>query len=102
VRKAVREYLEVGPLSGFTKLILGEKGPMTPSAVYRLLQKYADAAGVHISPHMLRYTFATRLLREARADLMTVKELLGHQEINATAIYTQPGMQDMAEAVENL
>jgi len=102
VRKAIRQYLEVRPLSDSNRLILGERGPMTPSGVYRLLRKYADAVGVHVSPHMLRHTFATRLLREAGADLVTVKELLGHQNVNTTAMYTKPSAQDMADAVDRL
>lgn len=102
VRTALSSYLEVRPASDSRKLFLGERGPMTPSGVYRMLHKYADAAGVHVSPHVLRHTFATRLLREAGADLVMVKKLLGHQDINTTAVYTKPSAEDMQEAVDKL
>ncbi|HHY34650.1 MAG TPA: tyrosine-type recombinase/integrase [Firmicutes bacterium] len=53
-------------------------------------------------PHVLRHTFATRLLRKAGADLPTVRDLLGHEKLETTAIYTKPREEDMEAAVERL
>lgn len=62
---------------------------LTPRSVQRLIQKYAAEAGItkKVTPHMLRHSFATNLLRHG-ADLRSVQMLLGHSSITTTQIYT--------------
>jgi len=91
---ALKKYLNDG-YNEFNKknsnyLILNKYGDKLSERYVRdIINKLVRKAGLNIkiSPHTLRHTFATDMLEEG-ADLVTVKELLGHESLNTTSIYT--------------
>jgi site-specific recombinase XerD len=62
---------------------------LTPRSVQRIVKKYATRAGIvkTITPHTLRHSFATDLLRNG-ADIKSVQAMLGHSSITTTQVYT--------------
>src|SRR5215212_4825633 len=102
VRTALTAYLAERPEPSADQLFLGQRGPLTYKGVELMVAKYARIAGLDgVTPHILRHSFAKHLL-DSGADLVTVQNLLGHARLGTTAIYTQPGAQDLERAVNRL
>lgn len=93
-RDAILKYLEVRPEPALPKyddiLFLNKSGgQLSRISIFNMVKKQALEAGItkEISPHTFRHSFATHLI-EGGADLRAVQEMLGHESILTTEIYT--------------
>jgi integrase/recombinase XerD len=82
-------------------LFLNRRGRhLTRVMVYTIIKRLADKAGItkKISPHTFRHSFATHLV-EGGADLRAVQEMLGHESIITTEIYTHLDREYLRDAI---
>lgn len=79
----------------------GSGGHVTRSAVSRAISRAMGRAGVHGTPHQLRHFFGTSLL-DAGVDLRTVQELMRHESLQSTQIYTHVSGTRKRDAVDLL
>ena len=103
---SLRQYLEEREAfaqqkgSEDTSLFLDEQRGqrMTPAKVRGIVKKYLSMVTTQQrnSPHVLRHTFATAMLNH-KADLQSVKELLGHESLSTTEIYTHTTFEQLKE-----
>ena len=99
IRSLLLEYTKDSTNEG--TLFLGQRGGLkTPISLNKILDFYAKKAGIRCHPHSLRHTFAYNYLKNNPSDIVGLAQILGHSNINTTAIYTQNRLEDLQEKVE--
>jgi site-specific recombinase XerD len=81
-------------------IFLNERGrPLSANGIEWLLKRYGKAAGLHLTPHQLRHTFA-RQLTDAGMPITSLGKLMGHSQISTTQIYTAGADPKLAQAYQ--
>ena len=99
-RNEIRRHQEIHPLAKDT-LFLNQHGkPLTRAMIFTIVKRLAEKAGIRktISPHTFRHSFATHLL-ENGADLRAIQQMLGHESITTTEIYTHIDRKHLTEVI---
>lgn len=100
-RRALQLYLETRP-SVSSKVFIGERGPITDDGVRAICQKYSALVGVRLHPHVFRHTFAKQFLADNGNDLVSLAQILGHENLQTTSRYSQRSGDQLAEEVERV
>ncbi len=100
---AMRAYLGVRPRTSGDAFFTGRGGGrLSESGLYKIVRTYIKIAGLegHASPHTMRHTMATHLY-EHGADLLVIKEILGHESLATTQVYTKVARKRMLEQFDD-
>ncbi|HEY8298598.1 MAG TPA: site-specific tyrosine recombinase/integron integrase [Candidatus Baltobacteraceae bacterium] len=99
---AIATYLGVRPRTADEALFVSRrKSRLSHRQAWVVFREFAQLSGLqkHVTPHVMRHSFATHLL-ENGADIVTIKELLGHESLSTTQIYTNVSLEHMRRSYE--
>ena len=105
-RKALKEYIAVRPkdVKDHDALFISERGTrIGRRTVEMMVKKYITLAGLDpkkYSPHKLRHTAATLMHKYGGVDIRSLQQILGHESISTTEIYTHVDSEQVKEALE--
>jgi len=104
-RRALRLYLELRPgaPADMPLFLSSRNAPLPVRSIQAILGRLARRAHLDrlpVSPHTLRHTFALNFLRANPGKLVELANLLGHDSLDTTAVYTRPSRDDLAADLE--
>jgi integrase/recombinase XerC len=101
-RKAINEYLAIRPPCSTDAVFIGERGSIGEAGIRNLCRKYSVAVGVRLHPHVFRHTFAKQFLADNGNDLVSLAQILGHENLQTTARYSQRSHDQLSQATDRL
>ena len=101
-RRLLTDYIESRPPSASDAVFIGERGALTYHGIRAICSKYAAISGVRFTAHSLRHSFARRYLDQTQNDLVGLAQILGHESLNTTSIYTKRGHDELQQKINDL
>lgn len=104
--EAIKEYMKVRPVDGvkdkYALFLSSRKSRISPKTVQYIVKTFLDKAGLGdkgLSTHKLRHTAATLMYQQGNVDVLSIKEILGHENLSTTEIYTHIADSQLKDAV---
>lgn len=105
---AINEYMKVRPVDGvkdkYALFLSSRKTRISPKTVQHIVKTFLEKAGLGdqgFSTHKLRHTAATLMYQQGNVDVLLIKEILGHENLSTTEIYTHIIDSQLKDAVSS-